>query len=382
MRVAMVVPSNGFVGGIERHAHDLARGLSGRGHELTLVYGDLPGRQPTRFAEPFARAIPRSEAHTLRSATADGGVDIVYVHRAASAEELVDFGPLPLVVVSHDHDLTCVRSHRYLPIGHAPCHRPPGLACFRHGCVVVRDRRPESRLPVTLKNPYLLRRRLRGLATRAPLVSCSRYVRDQLVRAGVPPSRAHVIHPIPPEDDRPTVPRPKAPHLVCAGNLLRGKGVDIAIDAMRHLPADTELTIVGDGPSRADLERQAIAEAPRRIRFTGWVPPGEIASFYDQASVVVVPSRWPEPFGMVGIEAMRRARPVVAAGHGGIEEWANGTAGARTFAPGDAHSLAEAARALLANDDAGSAALLHAQERFPHARLLDEVEALLGQVAA
>ncbi|MBW2463597.1 MAG: glycosyltransferase family 4 protein [Deltaproteobacteria bacterium] len=378
----MVVPSNGFIGGIERHAHDLARGLSGRGHELTLVYGDLPGRQPTLFAEPFARAIPRSEAHTLRSGAAGRGADIVYVHRAASAAELVDFGPLPLVVVSHDHDLTCVRSHRYLPMGHAPCHRPPGLACFRHGCVVVRDRRRESRLPVTLKNPYLLRRRLRALAARAPLVSCSRYVRDQLVRAGVPRSRAHVIHPIPPEDDRPTVPRPKAPHLVCAGNLLRGKGVDIAIDAMQHLPADTELTIVGDGASRADLERQAIAAAPRRIRFVGWVPPGDIANFYDQASVVVVPSRWPEPFGMVGIEAMRRARPVVAAGHGGIEEWAGGTAGACTFAPGDARSLATAARTLLDNDDAGSAALLHAQERFPHARLLDEVEALLEKVAA
>lgn len=377
----MVVPSDGFLGGIERHAHDLTRGLAERGHELTLVYGDLEGRQRQRFAEPFARTLPRSRARELHRGAGAPSVDVVYVHRATSASDLEDFGTLPVIVVSHDHDLTCVRSHRYLPLSHDPCHRAPGLACVRHGCVVVRDRDPETRLPVALKSPYALRRRLRGLAARAPLVSCSGYVRGQLVRAGVDAERTHVIHPIPPEDPRPLAPPPSVPRLVVAGNLLRGKGVDIAIAAMAHLGPEVELTVVGDGPSRASLERQASREAPGRVVFAGWVPPSEISAHYDEASVVVVPSRWPEPFGMVGIEAMRRARPVVAAGHGGIEEWAAGTRGARMFTPGDARSLAAAARALLADGDAGEAALGHARERFPHARLLNEVEALLQRVA-
>ncbi len=373
MKIAMVVPSRGFFGGIERHAHDLSRGLAGRGHSLTLIHGDLEGKDEEAFQKPFTEVVPRRRA-------AEVDADVFYVHRASSAEELDDFRRRPVIVVSHDHDLTCVRSHRYLPVGLTPCHRPPGFACVRHGCVVVRDRRPDAPLPVRLESPFRLQRRLDGLWKRALLVTCSGYVRARLLDAGVPAHRARVIHPIPPEDDTPLVPRPRAPRLLVAGNLLRGKGVDLAIDALAHLPPAVTLTIVGDGPSREELERRARAHSGR-VDFVGWVSPAEIGRQYDRASVVVVPSRWPEPFGMVGIEAMRRHRPVVAAGHGGIPEWAGGTGGARTFVPGDARSLADGARILLADAEAGQYAAEHARVRFPHARLLDEVESLLEEVA-
>ena len=369
----MGVPSRGFVGGIERHAHDLARGLAARGHRIVLVHGELSGRDEARFVEPFETVTPVKRARELRD------VDVVYLHRVEAAVELDAYGGLPVLVASHDHDHTCVRSHRYLPLGQSPCHRAPGVACIRHGCVVVRDRRPHALLPVALRSPFRLRAELRRNAARAPIVACSGYTRDHLVAAGVPRQRTHVIHPIPPEEDRPRVPPPAVPRLVVAGNLLRGKGVDIAIDALPHLPPEVTLDIVGDGPSRADLERRARSFGAR-VRFRGWIASSEIATLYDEASVVVVPSRWPEPFGMVGIEAMRRARPVVAAGHGGILEWAAGTAGARTFAPGDPISLAAAVRRLLTTPEAGEAALEHARSRFPHRRLLDEVEALLSRV--
>jgi glycosyltransferase involved in cell wall biosynthesis len=372
MRIAMVVPSRGFYGGIERHAHDLSRALKGRGHSLSLIHGDVPGKDEDVFGRPFDEVVPRRRARDVRA-------DVFYVHRAGSARELADFAGRPVVVVSHDHDLTCVRSYRYLPIGHEPCHRAPGVACIRHGCVVVRDRRPEAPLPIRLKSPFRLARDLASLSQRARIVAVSLYVRAQLLKAGVPSERTHVIHSIPPEDDTPISKRPTAPRLVVAANLLRGKGVDLAVDALAHLPTEVTLDVVGDGPSRAELERRARAH-PGRVTFTGWVPPAEIGRQYDRASVVVVPSRWPEPFGMVGIEAMRRHRPVVAAGHGGIPEWAGGTRGARTFRPGDPRSLADSVRELLADEKAGEHAFRHAKKRFPHRRLVDEVEALLGRV--
>jgi glycosyltransferase involved in cell wall biosynthesis len=372
MKIAMVVPSRGFYGGIERHAHDLARGLDARGHTLSLIHGDVPGRDEDVFRRPFDSVVPRRRA-------AEIDADVFYVHRAGSARELDDLEGRPVVVVSHDHDLTCVRSYRYLPVGLDPCHRPPGFACVRHGCVVVRDRRPDTPVPVRLKSPFRLRRDLVSLSKRARIVAVSHYVRTQLLKAGVPAERTHVIHSIPPEDEAPASPRPAEPRLVVAANLLRGKGVDLAIDALGHLPADVTLTIVGDGPSRGELERRARLHSGR-VCFEGWVPPAEIGRQYDRASVVVVPSRWPEPFGMVGIEAMRRHRPVVAAGHGGIPEWAGGTRGARTFEPGDPRSLADAVRMLLADEAAGERAFEHARERFPHRRLVDEVEALLERV--
>jgi glycosyltransferase involved in cell wall biosynthesis len=57
------------------------------------------------------------------------------------------------------------------------------------------------------------------------------------------------------------------------------------------------------------------------VQFRGFVPPDELQRFYLDASVFVVPSVWPEPFGMVGPEAMRYGLPVVAFDAGGIKEW-------------------------------------------------------------
>jgi glycosyltransferase involved in cell wall biosynthesis len=51
------------------------------------------------------------------------------------------------------------------------------------------------------------------------------------------------------------------------------------------------------------------------------VLPTELGSFYHEASVFVMGSLWPEPFGMAGPEAMRYGLPVVAFDAGGIREW-------------------------------------------------------------
>ena len=55
--------------------------------------------------------------------------------------------------------------------------------------------------------------------------------------------------------------------------------------------------------------------------FSGWVRNEDLGNFYSKAKVVVVPSRWPEPFGMIGLEAMHHGRPVVAFDVGGIPDW-------------------------------------------------------------
>jgi glycosyltransferase involved in cell wall biosynthesis len=85
------------------------------------------------------------------------------------------------------------------------------------------------------------------------------------------------------------------------------------------------------------------------VQFTGWLDPKEIKSLYQQAAVVVVPSLWPEPFGMVGIEALNHGKPVVAFNVGGVSEWLKHGENGFLVPPKDISRLAAAIETILTN---------------------------------
>lgn len=372
MKIGLVTHRLGYQGGAELFVRDLALGLARRGHTTRLLHGDAAGRDAAEYAQAFTETRSKTAADALR------GLDAAYVMKALDSAELAFLGDLPVVVGAHDHDQTCIRAHRYLPLGNEPCHRAPGASCWLHGCGIVRDRSGESPLGVTLADPFARRRKLRALAARASLAACSRYVADQLVRAGAPASRVTVVHPIPPPSDAPRVPRPNARRLLAVGQLLHGKGLDLAVRALARLPADVTLDVVGEGPSREALGALADALAPGRVRFVGYVPPAQMVHHYDAARAVVVPSRWPEPFGMVGVEALRRGRPVVAARHGGIPEWLDESGGSAIgFSPGDVTELARGIERVLGDEAIEERAVTFAATRFSHERAVDELLARL-----
>lgn len=372
MKIAIVTKTLGFRGGIERYLVDLARSLRMRGHKLVLLHGDEKGRDVEEFVAPFVRDAHISEA-------AKTSFDVAYVQNALDAEELAALGDRPVVFAAHDHDHTCIRRHRYLPLDRSACHRAPGAACVANGCCVTRDR--GAAVPIALRNPYSLKRELAEQAQRGTFVACSHYIADKLVAAGAPRDRVAFVHPVPPDDDRPVSPLPEARNLAIVAQLVRGKGVDIAIEALAHLPADVTLTIAGDGPSRSELEALAARVAPGRVKFLGYVRPEAVDAVYDGARAVVVPSRWPEPFGLIGIEAMRRARPVVAAAHGGILEWVPRGRGGAFFQPGDAKDLARAIAELMGDSEAGTIAREHVLATFRHEDAVDSIERILLRAA-
>ena len=124
-----------------------------------------------------------------------------------------------------------------------------------------------------------------------------------------------------------TVPAPMPdgpPRILCIGRLIREKGFDVALDAFVHVRkkfTSARLTVAGDGPERTTLEEQAktlgLGDA---VTFTGWVDPDAVFDLIGQCTVMAVPSRWREPFGLVAIEGALMARPVVAARTGGLAE--------------------------------------------------------------
>ena len=114
------------------------------------------------------------------------------------------------------------------------------------------------------------------------------------------------------------------PRIVCVGRLVREKGFDLAVDALGLLIKDYPqlcLTIVGNGPERIPLERR-VAELGLTdvVEFTGNVHNNLVPQLFNMATVIVVPSRYREPFGLVALEAAQMARPIVASRFGGLLE--------------------------------------------------------------
>jgi spore coat protein SA len=180
--------------------------------------------------------------------------------------------------------------------------------------------------------------------------------------------------------------------ILYVGRLTQDKGVHVLIDAfaltLRQFPG-ARLTIAGssffaDAPRTAyevGLAARAATWA-HAIEFTGFVPHERLRFLYAQADVVVVPSVWQEPSGLVVLEAMASRTCVVASRVGGIPELiADGQTGL-LVPPGDPPALA-AALAILLTDPALRARLSASArqavlERFTYDRLARDVAENLG----
>src|SRR5205085_9699285 len=93
-----------------------------------------------------------------------------------------------------------------------------------------------------------------------------------------------------------------ARRVLFAGRIVAPKGLAVRVRAARDVEA--EFSICGDGPRRAAMERLAARlRVADRFSFAGWLGPEDLARELAQASLAAVPSLWPEPFGLVGIEA-------------------------------------------------------------------------------
>ncbi|GAA2862246.1 glycosyltransferase family 4 protein [Paenarthrobacter ilicis] len=137
--------------------------------------------------------------------------------------------------------------------------------------------------------------------------------------------------------------------VVYLGRLSHDKGVDLLIQAAARLVQEVDgfsLTIVGDGAERAALERLAEDSGlGGAVTFLGSLGPEESNRVLNRNSLVVIPSRMPEPFGTVAVEAAAAGCVVVYANHGGLPDAAG--AQAVGFTPLDSEDLHRQLSALL-----------------------------------
>ena len=111
--------------------------------------------------------------------------------------------------------------------------------------------------------------------------------------------------------------------LLVASRLVPAKGVECLLQALAILaPQPWHLVICGDGPQKQALEESsAKLGLGDRVEFLGELTPEQLDAEYARCSIVVSPTLRPEPFGLVGPEAMSFGRPIVAFDGGATLEW-------------------------------------------------------------
>ena len=203
-----------------------------------------------------------------------------------------------------------------------------------------------------------------GVPARLDLERAGRYVfvsettRARAREAGVDPPDTGIAHggiDTSFLDGGPAPERDWAWDLVYVGRLDPRKGVDTAVAALRHLPDEATLRLVGGWDEQEERRLRDIAAeegVADRVRFDGQRNSrAEVRDAYDGADVVLFPVRWEEPWGLVPLEAMARGRPVVASGRGGSKEYLRDGENALIAPADEPDALAAAVRRLAAEPD-------------------------------
>lgn len=298
------------------HVHNQglqARGSDGPGLPIPNVYWPFDGRQrgaATRLTWHAIDALASSSAPAVERLVAEVAPDVIITHNlrgwGLAPWTVAAARGIPLVHVIHDYGLLCNSStlwHNGSECGRA-CH-VRALSAFR--------RWPGGTL-IGVSDAVLSEHRRRGFGRT-----------DQ----------SAVVHPVTAAQQPVVGVRTRTDDAATTfgylGRLAEEKGVGLLVDAIAG--TGKQLVVAGDGDDTESWK----SRAPGQVQWRGWMEPG---SFFDEIDVLVVPSAWREPFGLVVVEAARAGVPVLLADQPGLVEAAQ-VSGARfrTFAANNAAAL-------------------------------------------
>ena len=326
MRVLYVHERFGALAGAEANAFITAEQLGKRGHDIGILHGPGTGKNEEGWREVFPSSYPiESDAKVSVSSTLKQfNPDAVYVHKMVNLdviEALVASGR-KLVRMVHDHDIYCMRSYKYNVFSREICTRAASSFCV-YGCgsCVVRNR--GGAFPVKWVSFSDKMREIDLNRQFDRMVVVTRYMRDELINNGFDRDRIEIHAPVPRMGDNAIRSRFSNRNLILyAGQIIRGKGVDVLLESLAKVGVPFECIILGDGNHKATCEKLSEKLGlSDRVHFKGFVPQEELKEYYRDCSLVALSSLWPEPIATIGLEVMRYALPVVGFDAGGIKDW-------------------------------------------------------------
>lgn len=308
-------------GGIETRMHDTARLLAARGHDVTVLTGRLPGTTEEEISE-FGYRVVRLKSRLVN----------VYNPPFISSEGVLE------TLESLDADAVNY-NYRWAPSYNRDLRRYDGRKVFTYHNMWGEGTGMQAKLSEINDNAFRS-----TLETFDRIVCVSGYVRDDLVRRGIPEKETVVI---PTCMDLPDPTRePEGDFILSLGRLVATKGLDDLIRAMPEI--DCRLVLCGRGPEEKHLRRLVSKLGlDGKVEFRGYVSEEEKNRLMNTCKTFVMPSLF-ESFGLAALEVLGHGRPLVFSEVNGLPETVG--AGGIGVPPENPEAIAEAVNRILSDD--------------------------------
>ncbi len=334
MKILIVARAWGYEGGIEQYLINLVKALHQFGHKSVIMYArktDIPVKEqlpisaeyPIPSLDEFPDRYNIKDVEKVLKIVKEENIDIVYINEITNYAIIEALNTRKTTVAMlHGCQSTCLRHGvKTFYISRQICNHKIGVRCLLHGCFL--STHLKGKLWNKLNNIAKFQHRLEAYCKFKKLLVTSHYMKNELLKHGFKNGQITIL-PYPVESLE-----LKEDSLNCDDNIVlfvgridRYKGVDVLLKTLGFVQNDFEAWIIGEGPSRKKYEHICKKlNLQDKVKFLGWIINDDLRNFYLKATLVVVPSIWPESFGIVGIEAMACGKPVVAFDVGGISEW-------------------------------------------------------------
>ena len=271
-------------GGIEHRMHLIAKEMVARGHDVTIVTGQLEGTE-IREESPDGYHIIRLPSWFIK----------IYNPPYISSKGLLEtLNGLDADVVNFNY--------RWAPSYSKDMRHYEGKKVFTYHNMWGEGIGWQHTLSEINDNMFR-----KTLDTFDHIIAVSDYVRDDLVKRGIPSDRVDVATPF--LETFPEVSTEEGDYILSLGRLVRTKGLDYLIEAMRDV--DSRLVVCGKGPDmkrlRRAVDRYGLSD---RVELRGWVSEEEKAELIRGCRFFVMPSIY-ESYGFAAMEIMSYGKPVV-----------------------------------------------------------------------
>lgn len=401
MKILFLNSFSAVQGGAERLLLDTSKNLLKEGHQVSLVVANddrhikgkefWPGRVNRYYLPELL--VPLNQKSTFQNYRRRKkyldciryfqdiidieAPDIIHVHNFPSIEVLKDLKlNVPLIRTIHSYENLC-RSRMKIFADGSICNDPLGGKCKEicgfDDCFLATRIRAENRF---MKKNF------------SRIIAISSWIKQVLLLNGFSEKQVKTICNF--TNLEPQLTAIEEQHqILYVGRITSEKGLEELIDAVGKTKTKPMLRIAGINGllGKSDYENQLELYAQNAgicLRLEPWAEKEELERLFRTAKIVAFSSIWPEPFGLVGIEAMRCGKAVIAFDAGGVRDWLEDGVNGFVVPHLDTDAYAERIDQLLMDDSLrqkmGEAGCRMAQTEFSPARYMEQLLGLYREV--